>query len=423
MRYPLLSAALGCLPVLCSAQETLSLDEALRLAKEHNGTIRSAQMAVRIAGSQVKRAEASFYPSVTPRYRWNSTRTESSTSPGNQSDETSSSFLEASWRILDSGERSLTWRGAKKGLEAERFAALQTLRETLFGVHRQYYDTLRADELQKVAKARHDRAKLILKQTIARVELGDAPAKDILQAEADALNAEVQVVEGETQKSNASANLKAMIGLPPEKRLPELVAMKEPPAGPPLAPFEVVSEQGVGNRPDLVARRLGLESTDFAWRRQRREASWTFGLDGVMDHQFTPDRIQDRKLNFVASYPLFDGGALREIARETEYRLAAGREDLVQAERQALAEIEGAYAEVKQNRTRLTAARKAEEAALKNYNAAVEAQRLGAGDLVEVLTAQVSLVTAESNAIEALYDLLISDVRLALVTGEPLRGE
>jgi len=33
------------------------------------------------------------------------------------------------------------------------------------------------------------------------------------------------------------------------------------------------------------------------------------------------------------------------------------------------------------------------------------------------------LVTAESNYIEAVYDSLISDLRLKLVTGKPLPGE
>ena len=63
------------------------------------------------------------------------------------------------------------------------------------------------------------------------------------------------------------------------------------------------------------------------------------------------------------------------------------------------------------------------DAAKKNYNAAVDSQKAGAYDLLQVLTAQVSLVTAESNQIQALYDYRISDVNLKLVTGRPIPGE
>ena len=51
------------------------------------------------------------------------------------------------------------------------------------------------------------------------------------------------------------------------------------------------------------------------------------------------------------------------------------------------------------------------------------ARQAGASELIELLTAQVSLVTAESNYVEARYDTLISRVRLKLATGRPLPGE
>lgn len=69
------------------------------------------------------------------------------------------------------------------------------------------------------------------------------------------------------------------------------------------------------------------------------------------------------------------------------------------------------------------AAQAALEAATKNFEAASESQTLGASDLIDVVTAQVSLVTAESNRVEAFYDFLISEVRWKLVTGQPLPGE
>ena len=94
----------------------------------------------------------------------------------------------------------------------------------------------------------------------------------------------------------------------------------------------------------------------------------------------------------------------------------------VQMERTAKAEIESAYYQVVQNIQRLRAARAALEAAQLNYKAAVEAQRLGAENIIDVLTARVSLATAENNAISAKYDTLIAQVNLALVTGRAIPG-
>ena len=97
--------------------------------------------------------------------------------------------------------------------------------------------------------------------------------------------------------------------------------------------------------------------------------------------------------------------------------------NLAQQERVARAEIEATYEEVLQNAERQEAAQAALKAAQVNFDAAVSAQSKGAGTLIEVLTAQVTLATAESNAVEARFDLKISQIRLRLVTGAPLPGE
>jgi len=123
------------------------------------------------------------------------------------------------------------------------------------------------------------------------------------------------------------------------------------------------------------------------------------------------------------TYPLFDGGRLREIAREQKLNLQAAQATLVQSERLAQAEIESVYAEHVQNIERVQASKLALEAAQVNYDAAIAAQKEGANDVIEVLTAQVSLVTAESNYIEATYDYYVTEANLRLVTGRPIPGE
>ena len=127
----------------------------------------------------------------------------------------------------------------------------------------------------------------------------------------------------------------------------------------------------------------------------------------------------------MVSLPLFDGGRSRAAAQEARLAVDATKESLNQSERDALAEIESAYSEMSQNAQRVAAAKAALEAAKVNYEAAVEAQRAGAAgtNVVTVQTAQLSLVTAESNFVEALYDALISDVRLRVATGQAIPGE
>ena len=79
----------------------------------------------------------------------------------------------------------------------------------------------------------------------------------------------------------------------------------------------------------------------------------------------------------------------------------ATEELLIQAERNVVAEIESSYKEFDQNIDRLAATKLALEAALINYQAVFESRKAGASEPLELLTAQVSLTTAESHYIKA----------------------
>ena len=57
-------------------------------------------------------------------------------------------------------------------------------------------------------------------------------------------------------------------------------------------------------------------------------------------------------------------------------------------------------------------------AARLNYEAATASLRAGTGTIIDVITAQTLLVTAETNAVQATYDFYTNDARLHRATGE-----
>jgi len=407
------------------ASGTLTLQEALQMAKSRNGNIQAAASDIRSADARVRQSLAAFYPTITPEYQYNSDRFETETGLGNRfvQDEGGFSTLRTSVRLLDAGQRSYALSGSRRSLEAQRFSSRQSVRSVLFTVQQQFYDALRSQELQRVAEAQVARANTILEQTKARVQVKDAAEKDTLQARADSLNAQVEALVAQNRTVTANASLKATIGLETSQSLPTLVKGPEPTEFPDAGSLDALVTEGLSNRPDILAQRRSIEALRFSELSALRQASLSFGLDAGFAQQLTPGRLENRTLTFLLSYPLFDGNLRREQAREIRYNVQASQAELEQAERTARAEIESAYKAHTQNAQRVQAAQLAVEAARINYSAASDSQRLGAADLIEVLTAQVSLVTAESNYIEAVYDYRISEARLKLVTGRPLEGE
>ncbi len=408
-------------------QDSLSLPEALRMAKLNNGDIRAAALDVRAANARVNQSKSSFYPVVTPFAQYTTRRSTTDTSVGNVISKTdrTTTGLDANWKILDGGEREFSLLSSRRSEDAAKFDALQVMRRTLYLVHQQYYEALRAQELLKVAESQVERTQKIFDQAEfgSRPEIGSVAKKDVFQARADLLNAKVELLRVKNQAATTLSSLKATIGwkqdqdLPALSKVAELGDMSQP------EPKAKVVSDGLRDRADLQAARKRIDSQLYGVKRADREAGFSFDADLSYSRNFSPNRDDNRNLTLLVTYPLFDGGRLREQAREQRLNLEASKATLIQSEREAQAEIESAYAQYVQNIERVNASQQALEASRVNYNAAIAAQREGANDVIAVLTAQVSLVTSESNYIEATYDYYVSEANLRLVSGRTIPGE
>lgn len=418
-------------PNVAKAEAVLTLREAVRLAAARNGTLRAQVAAVRGAAASQDAAKAAFFPTLSPKVSYSNGATYSDgktfSNNGGSGSGTGFSSSENGWtigaeatiRLIDSGQRNLNFMQAKRGTMSQEATLTQTLRSTLFSVEKAYLEVLRAESLQKVQDAQALRTDSILKQTQKRVEVGDAAPIDTLQATADALNAQVNVITARTKTIGNQASLKAIIGLGSSEPLPALEPVGTDVPADNFGTVEEAVKEGLQNRQDLRASRLGVQSQEYAAKASKLETGLTFAADASIGAYARP-RYGSDALSVSLSYPLFDGGLTRANYRRSVATLEELRQRLVQSERDATSEIETAMASYRQGTLRLKAATAAVEAARINYQAAERSRELGASDLIDVLTAQVSLVTAETNYIEALYDTLIAYRQVEFAIGRKL---
>lgn len=414
---------------LAGAQgDSLSLDQALKLAKERNGTVRSAYLNVKLADSQAEQAFGKFLPTLTPSYSYSTSHSSYGGSGSlTPTQSVSSGFgVVADWQLLDSGQRFWGYAASRANLEASRYSYLQTLRQTLFTVQQQYYSTLEAQELLVVANSQVKRTSEVLQQTKDFATTGQGAKINIFQADADYQNAKVQALLSQNTVSTAEATLKATIGWDRNTPLPKLVTAAQPASFATLEPLDKVLADGLAARADLQGQRKLVSAQGYEVKIADSQSLATWSLDANYIRNFSAgagDLSENESLTFSVSLPWLDGDQTRQLARQALLSYQADKSNLVQAERAATADIESAYRALQQNSERVTAAQSAQDAAQQNYTATSESFRLGASTLIDVLTAQVTLETAQSNYIQAIYDYLISDVQLKLSTGKTLPGE
>ena len=409
------------------AAPTLTLDLAILLAKKNNGDVKAAVLTEKSARAAVDQARDQFFPIITPTYTYNSQRTQVLNVPGPgtffSQTEGGTTAVTGTLRVLDLGERQFNLKSSQEEAGAAEADALQTLRSVLFQVYSQYYNTLRFQELVASAQAEVQRTQSIYDATQAQVTVGQTAKKDLLQAEADLANAKVLQLTAENNFTNAQASLKALIGWQSTEALPDLVA-SQPPSQPEVLPsLDQMVQMGMENRADLISARKRNDSLHYASKLADRQAQASLTLDASYSQELAPDTLQDRAFVLSVSLPWLDFGRSKAAAREAKFNYESSKSTLVQTERVAQSEIEAAYKDVDQNAQRLTAAQSAVAAAQENYQAAADSQKLGVGTVVDVITAQSSLATAEANYVEALYDYETSVVDLRLVTGQSIPGE
>jgi len=403
------------------AQETLSLDGALRLALQNNGQARAALAEIDAADARLAAARANLYPSIDLSSSTTRTRIEGGGATADTTQRQNGFGLE--WLLLDNGQREVRIRQSSRTAEATRQSTRDTLRRVLFQTARAYYEVLRRKELLQVADAAVRRAETLLAVAKAQAEVGAAPQKDVLQAEADLANARVQQIQARNALRLAETDLKRLIGWDAQKPLPALTAPDAPPTPDPTLSVEQLWQRARLQRPDLRDAELRLQISKLGLDAARLNSLLRLQISARGFREYDPNSRTQGSLSIVASYPLFDGGLTRANLREAEASLQSAQFRQQQAERDAYAEVESALLSIREASERLEASKLALVAAQRNYDAAQESLREGVGTIVEVLTAQLALVTAETNRVQATYDAAVADLQLRLATGERLPEE
>ncbi len=414
-------ACLCCIALIGYSQEQLSLDDALRLALQNNGVARAALADTDAAQARLNAARANLYPSLDISSSTTRTRIEGGGITTDATQRENGVGLE--WLLLDNGQRELRIRQSSRAAEATRQNTRDAVRRVLFQTARAYYEVLRRKELLQVADASVRRAETLLEVAKAQAEVGTAPRKDVLQAEADLANARVQQIQARNALRLAEADLKRLIGWNPQRALPDLQAPAGAPPAPPELSVEQLWQRARLQRPDLRNAELNLQISKLSVDAARLNSLLRLQITARGFREVEPNSRTQGSLNVIASYPLFDGGLTRANLREAEAGLESVQFRLKQAERDAYAEVESAILTFRETAERLEASKVAVAAARRNFDAAQESLREGVGTIVEVLTAQLALITAETNLVQATYDAAVAELQLRVAVGDKLPQE
>ena len=411
--------------VTAPQQLEVTLTEAIQRALEVQPLMVGARGEVRSSGAALRASNGAFLPTISTTGSWSrrggttfNNLNQIVTSPtviAYSGGLTASIDLFAGFRRLADRRASAATRdAADAGLVDTRFRVIRDTREF-------FYDALATEELVRVAQSQVRRAQQQLQISVEKLRAGSATRSDSLRSTVDYGNARITLLEAQANLATAQANLGRQIGVDqPVRAVPDSVL-------PPLPDTAALRAMTVDRAPrveqaDAEARAAGAR---VAVSRQTYFPRITYSAgnsrssdEPPWDH--TNPYFKGWNVGVTLSWTLFNG-----FSRESQVVAASVLRD--NAEANAADTRRAVTAELAQQISALTTAYEKIDIARANVAAATEdlrvqneRYRVGAATILDLLTSQAALTTAEKDYVQSRFDYLIARAQLEALVGHEL---
>jgi outer membrane protein TolC len=287
-----------------------------------------------------------------------------------------------------------------------------------------YYNLLRAKLLLNVATEAVDVAREQLERTQALYDLGSAARSDVLKSQVQLGQTRLELVQrrnGERQSRDRliySMNLFRATPFAIDTTIAEIPSIQ--------FDFEELVQYAIANRLDIhalrktedaegervvVARGPLFPTLDFGYR-----VTWT---DQESQFRFGAQQNLNRSWFFASNWAIFDRYRTWTNVTQQKARKRIAEYNRRQAELDAIQEIRDFVNQLREAQERLVVTSENVVRSEEDLRLAQEKFRVGAGTILDTITAESDLTSTKAAQVEAIVDFLIARAKLFRATGRP----
>ena len=410
----------------------ISLDEAIRMAQQNSPDAIQAEGTERTSKAVRVSAIGAILPSATlsaghvvqlggglTRLNQNGEQVTVAQKP------TNNTGLSLNMTLFDGGQRLYDLRTATWGIAAAEANRVAVKYNVALGVKQQYYAVLAALESEDAADLQMAQAAEQFKVSVAKVRAGAAIRSDSLRGVIQVGNAQLALITALSNKEAADAALTRLVGSPVPVTADPSSVQENMAALPDSAQLAVLAITG----PSVQQAQANLDAAQESRKASKatylpsltasysRSGSGTDPRFGFGNDPFT----YSGRLSFSLSYPIFNNFQREEQvvrAKVAEVNSQAALRDAqlaaVQSLTQNIGAIRGASQRVAIQVASVAAAKEDVRVQQQRYN-------IGASTLLDLITSQAALATAEQALIQARYDYRIARAQLEALVGRDLQ--
>ncbi len=395
----------------------LTLDQLIEIGLENNSNIRIAERNLMAARADRRGSYSGLVPSVSMSGGAN---LEGIYNVGGFEADIPvlNSRISVSQTIFD-GARS--WYDARSGaisLKSSTTSFENTRDQAVLAIKQAYYNLLSRLELLEVAEEALELSRRQLELVEERYRLQAVKQTDLLKARVSVGQREADMYRARQNVATAATSLNVAVGQDPSAALSvarDSVILE------PVPDREAALSSLLANNPALKIQEMGVEQARLNVKKQRGvllpRVSLSYGSNFRGDKLGNLFNNASTSSNLSISLPLFTGlqntsrySSTRYSALAEEERLDAQLRDLKRQLENTLSSLESLHKIYPINQAVLTSAEADVRLASEQYN-------LGAIAILDLLDAQVSLITARSTLVRTTYEIKIAKAQLAALMG------
>lgn len=409
-----------------SAPARLTLEDALRLANRHNEQLNMAGEDYVLALIDEARAAQNFFPSISfapsftrqERFRYPSFGAGEGGGGGfNFADFYPQNYtdLPINTSLRTDVVKDLYAVSSAAKTSAQRKALLLDLQQTiLLQVAQTYYGILQAEQSVRTLQTSVATQEARVQMMQHRLAQGMARRVDLLQSQADAASARVQLTDAQDQVARGRAALATLLGVP---------AVDGPLDDRFTPPNQVDSPEQLlatarAHRQDLLAAAHAVNASAEAVKSAWGEYAPTIGLN-LNTFLYRESFPQDSWWTAIitVNLPLFEEPRIHSDVRSAYARLRQNVDRARYTNQQVTENVRVGYADFIASRQRIKDLQTQAKSAQDAYDAATRAFTAGTATNLDVLTAQDTALSAQLRLDDERYNLKLTYLALLRATG------
>lgn len=426
-------------PVISTAPATLSssaqinpltLEDALRLANAQASTYQSAILNERIAGEDVRQAQAAFKPKVSAPLEYIYTSPAIGLPPGEprtQSFIANNAISEYLAMASVSGDLDIAGKlratlAKNRALLAAAHAGTEVARRALAqAVIEAYYGLALAIAQHRAAEGNLAAAEEFERITGLLLSGGEVAQVDLTRAQLQTIERRNELETARVNEEVTAGSLRVLIGYDFER---PIATVELALALPTDSEYQQFKADDVARRPEFtqLEQQLRAARQEIKIARADRLPSLTYSVNGGFD----TDSLRGARLKqhtgasaqVGLTIPIFDWGATKSRERQASLRVQLAENERTIAVKGFTQQFFIARAQASSAAARIALAREGVTKAQENVTASIARYRAGEAQIVEVTDAQTTLVAQRSALYQAIFDYQIALSRLRQATGQ-----